>query len=476
MAFAWPWMKPRLYRSNPVLVLVDPEVEEGAGIGRAHRLVLGNLVQDFIEGAARVPLYRIPAAVGPENLADQAEGQTLVVRLRAVRREARLQWILRWTRVQDMKAGLGMREAQSPLLPPREALSWLLAELPLQFDSDALPGLLPNSPEAFWEFVDASALGSEGKRQDEAIRRLGELALRFPGSALVRAQLGIQLYFRINGSSETVAEDQVRAQSELLEATRLAPFLPRAVAFLSRLRTDTGSVRDALELLQKARKQRPENPSILAALSYPCRYAGLLEVATLAADEAMVRNPLRTRPLRLAFHLLYVGRWDEFQTSLWEWPGDLRNATCRFHRGHLALIRGDRERALSLMREAEQMEESYGQNLALAHIYRLILEGHSDQARILLKDVQRSRSGMRVADGEITMSLAGAYALLDDPAQAMELMRGAFSQGFGCTRWYETHPSLAAARKLPQWPSLQQNLKERQALFESRFPKSAFGL
>ena len=83
---------------------------------------------------------------------------------------------------------------------------------------------------------------------------------------------------------------------------------------------------------------------------------------------------------------------------------------------------------------------------------------------------------MGVADGEITQTLAGAYALLDEAPEAMELMRASFSQGFGCTRWYETNPLLASARKLPQWPWLQQHLRERQALFEARFSKASFGL
>lgn len=476
LAIGGRWVTKKSPGPNPVLVLVDPEVEEGSGMGLPHRLALGNLLQDYLEGAAQLPLFRLPYAPGTEMLAPLADSQAVVLRLRVLKRGNNLQWILRWVRIRDLKAGAAYRELQSPVLPPREAFAWMLSELPLRVRTGVLEKMLPSDPEAFWEYVDASALGSEGNTQDVAIRRLEMLCRRFPESAPFRAQLGIHLYFRMSGQSKNPAEDQSRAQVELTEALRLLPYLGRAVAFLSRLRTDMGSVRDALEILQKARKQSPESLSILSALSYPARYAGLLDLATAAADASMAKNPIQTRPNRLAFHLLYLGRWEDFQTSLWEWPADLRNATSRFNRGYLALIRGDREGALVLMRETEQMQENFAQNMSLAHIYRLTLEGRTDAAKAALREVQRQRAGMRVSDGEITLSLAGAWATLGDAHQAMELMRSAFSQGFGCTRWYETNPSLAAARALPQWPWLQQHLRERQAIFEARFPKASFGL
>lgn len=476
LGLAWKWVEARNPKPNPMLVLVDPEVEEGSGMGLAHRLALGNLTQDFLEGAAQVPLFRLPYAPGAEILAPTADGQTLVLRLKALRRGENLQWVLRWISIHDLKAGQAYKELQGPILPPREAFAWMLSELPLRVKKEVLPSLLPASPEAFWEFVKASALGSEGPQQDESIRRLEGLCQSFPGIATFRAQLGIQLYFRMNGRSEHPAEDQTRAKAALEECLRLLPYLGRAVAFLSRLKTDAGSVRDALELLRDARKHRPNDISILAALSYPSRYAGLLSLAVNAADATTARSPIRTRPGRLAFHLLYLGRWDEFQASLWEWPADPRNATCRFHRGHLALLRGDREGALALMRETEQMPDSYGLNVTLAHVHRLILEGRSAEAGKILQEVHRQRAGMRVTDGEITFSLAEAYAALGDVPQAMELLRAAFSQGFGCTRWYEVNPSLAAVRNLPEWSWLQQHLKERQALYERRFPTDSFGL
>lgn len=462
--------------ANPVLVLVDPEMEEGSGMGLAHRLAMGNLIQDYVEGATRSPLFRMPFAPSLESLVHEGGGNAIVVRLRALRRGENLQWVLRWARIHDLKSGGPYREVQGPALPPNQAFAWVLASLPLWVDRPALDSLLPEDSAGFWAFLEASALGNMGMNQNESIRRLEDLCRRFPGSALFRVQLGLQIYFRMAGTPANSAADQVRAQSELEACLRLRPYLGRAVLYLTRLRTDTGSVRDALQLLQDARKQRPNDLTILSALSYPTRFAGLLDVSAAAANRVRSQNPIAGRPLRLAFHLLYLGQWEDFQASLWEWPGDLRNATCRFHRAQLALIRGDREGALVLFREIEQMEDSYGHYRALSRVFRLILEGQAREARTALQSIQKQRAGMRVADGEVTLNVAEAYGLLGHAPQAIELMRGAFSQGFGCTRWYETDPLLATARTLPEWSWLQQHLKERQKLYETRFSKASFGL
>ena len=476
LVVGWQFKGRQHQQANPVLVLVDPEMEEGSGMGLAHRLSLGNLLQDYVEGATRSPLFRMPFAPGTESLPQEGGGLALVVRLRALRRGDHLQWVLRWARVQELRSGGTYRELQSPPLPPKQAFAWVLANLPVWVDGAALDSLLPEDPAGFWAFVEASALGNTGQNQEESIRRLEALCGRFPGSALFRVQLGIQLYFRMAGNASNSTEDQAKAQAQLEESLRLRPYLGRAVLYLTRLRTDTGSVRDALQMLQEARKQRPNDLTVLSALGYPTRYAGLLDVSAAAADQVRGMNPILGRPLRLSFHLLYLGQWDEFQASLWEWPGDVRNATCRFHRAELALIRGDREGALVLFREIEQMEESYGHFRALSRVLRLILEGHPEEAKTALQSIQKQRAGMRVADGEVTLNIAEAYALLGNAPQAIELMRGAFSQGFGCTRWYETNPTLAPARTLPEWSWLQQHLKERQKLYETRFSKASFGL
>ena len=77
---------------------------------------------------------------------------------------------------------------------------------------------------------------------------------------------------------------------------------------------------------------------------------------------------------------------------------------------------------------------------------------------------------MREPDGEFTIRLAEAYALMGDRASAMEMANRAFARGFGCTEWYEHSPMLEPLRGLPKWQALIQHLRERQHLMEDRFP------
>ena len=84
--------------------------------------------------------------------------------------------------------------------------------------------------------------------------------------------------------------------------------------------------------------------------------------------------------------------------------------------------------------------------------------------------------GLRISDGEFTLRMAEAAAFLGDPTLAMELAERAYTQGFDCTRWYERSPLLAPIRGTGRYGSLLQHLRERQAMLESRFPASKFGL
>ncbi|MFZ4514260.1 MAG: hypothetical protein ACOYNX_11575, partial [Geothrix sp.] len=106
----------------------------------------------------------------------------------------------------------------------------------------------------------------------------------------------------------------------------------------------------------------------------------------------------------------------------------------------------------------------------LSRIFELILEGQRDEAWQQLREYDQERIGMREPDGEFTIRLAEAYAMLGDRASAMEMATRAFSRGFGCTAWYERSPMLEPLRGLPKWKALIQHLKERQSLMEDRFP------
>lgn len=463
--------------AGPRVVLVDPELDPGFPGGDPARFALGVLLTELLEYQGGLSVIRTPYAPDPNALGQGRDPGALVLRFKVAREGEHLRWTLRKAAFRDLRAGEAYREFQGPALPPAEAFRWVLAQAGGRMDPDP-PGatLLPATPEVFWGYLGAMAQGNASSDLDAPIRALEELAQREPRCASIQVHLGVLRTFRMNNFAQNPMRDQTAAFEALRSALRLAPGLGRGVTFLSRLLTDVGSPREALAVIEPARKARPGDLTLLNAITYPARYAGLLDLAVASSDRFQQLNPLGQRPPRLAFHLMYAGRYDDFQESLWEWPGDLRNGTCRFHRGQVALLKGDRDRALTLMRETEQMPSAMRIYRTLAKVHRLALEGQVREAKALLKDFQDARSGLRVPDGEVTLLVAEAHVVLGNVSEGMALAREAFSQGFGCTRWFEENPLLAPLRTHAQWPWLLQHLKERQALLESRYTRAGFGL
>jgi hypothetical protein len=141
-----------------------------------------------------------------------------------------------------------------------------------------------------------------------------------------------------------------------------------------------------------------------------------------------------------------------------------------FYRGYLALVRGDHALAHREFQGAANLANGYPNIMRLSEIYDLILEGEKDKAWKKLREYDQERIGMREPDGEFTIRLAEAYAMMGDRASAMEMASRAFARGFGCTAWYERSPMLEPLRGLPKWKALMQHLRERQTLMEERFP------
>jgi hypothetical protein len=163
-----------------------------------------------------------------------------------------------------------------------------------------------------------------------------------------------------------------------------------------------------------------------------------------------------------------------FEAGLQEQAGHLRSTSgvLDFYRGYLALVQGDRVRARASFQAAEARAHGYPNIRKLSGIFRLVLEGKHDQAWQKLREYDQERLGMREPDGEFSLRLAEAYALMGDRASAMDMAHRAFARGFGCTAWYERSPMLEPLRGLPRWKALIQHLKERQALLETQFPVS----
>ena len=470
---AW-WLARHARQQVVRILLVTPAPGPGSGLDASEGRALGALVQDHLEcfgGAAVTSVTEMPTDLGPLLLHPHARVVILDPR-----------------RQGDLLA-LGFRTATAGPLGQLGGKAWTVTPPVFRTPREAfgmldrvlgcVPGaagdaLTPQRAQDFWDLIRASSLRLENDHLQEAAGLAAQVTQAEPGCASGWVLLGNLEYRRFLNDPKASRPGQAQVEALFLKALTLVPSHPRATFLLSLVEADAGDQRRALTLLIEARKRQPWNPTLLTGLAYAARGAGLLTLSRRALD---LRDSLAFSsylPQAVDITRLYTGEFSRFQADLQDRPGHLRNTTgiVAFYRGYLALVQGDRGTALTAFQEAREVPRGYPSIVHLAEVYALILEGRTQEAWEKLHTLDQARVGMREPDGEFTLRLAEAYALLGDRASAMDMADRAFGRGFGCTEWYERSPMLQPLRSLPQWQALIQHLQERQGLMESTFPSS----
>lgn len=468
------WMMARHGVRGPLRVLlVTPAPQDGIrGLDASECRALGALVQDHLEqagGYAVTAVTDIPADLEPLRL----QPRSLMVVLEPMRQGEALALAYRQVRGDRVLPGRAPTwERWEPgLRPPAEAFAAFLHGFPGMV-SAIQPRLVPRAPRHFWELNRAAALRLRNEGLEEATALALGVAGREPDCPSAWILAGNLRYRQMLNNPMSFRQEQADTEALILRGLALAPGHARGTFLLSLLKTDSGNQREALNLLLQARRRQPHNPTLLTGIAYAARGAGLLPMARRAMD---MRDRLAFsgyQPQALDITYLYTGEIQRFEASLQERPGHLRSTSgvLPFYRGYLALVRGEREAALREFRSAASLANGYPNILRLSAIYERILDGRRDEAWKGLREYDQERMGMREPDGEFTLRLAEAYALLGDRASAMDMAGRAFARGFGCAEWYERSPMLEPLRSLPKWKALMQHVHQRQGLMEERFP------
>jgi len=467
------WMLARQGVRAPLrILLITPPSQAEAGLDGAQGRALGALVQDHLElcgGAAVTSVTETPSDLEPFR----GQARTLLLQLTPRRRGTDLELSYRYVWGKQLGKGTPAPwvERSLPAAPPAAAFEAFLKSFPQTLTVTAT-GLVPKVPAVFWDLIQSGAWRLQNQHLDEAMALAEQATRQEPDCASAWILLGNLRYRWMLNSPAAFRQVQADTESHLQRALLLTPGHPRATFLLSLLRTDSGNQREALDLLLQARRRQPHNPTLLTGIAYAARGAGLLPLARRAMD---LRDNLAftwLQPQAVDITCLYTGEIPRFEASLQEQPGHLRSTSgvLPFYRGYLALVRGDHDRARREFRAAAELTHGYPNILRLSEIFELILDGKKDAAWQKLREYDQERIGMREPDGEFTIRLAEAYALMGDRASAMEMATRAFARGFGCTEWYERSPMLEPLRGLPKWKALIQHLRERQALMEERFP------
>lgn len=448
-------------RRAPRVLLLTPAVQ---GVDAATAFGLGRLLRDEWEVGSDSTLLAasdpLPAGLSPEDTLLRVSGRRAGSSL-----SLRLEW--------RSAAGPETWEtAETPMLPPAEALRRLAAAGPFRAWRPGAEHLLPTDPDRFW------VLAASASVQDDVAANAGLEASRAlveaeSGSAAAWANYGEHIYRNLWTEPAGGDLPQTQALEAFDRALALVPGYPRAALLKGMLLTDIGDQREALRALVDARALRPWNPDLYGGLAYAGRTSGLLD----GALRAVAARERLTRPLPLDEEwfaentFLYTGQWDAFQANL----QGRHDPVFLFYQGYLELARGRGDRALPFFLEGAGNRRTSVPFSDLCAIYAAALQGHPDEAFSRLRTFEAERGRLRIPDGELTFKVAEAYAYLGHPDEALGAAGRAFAQGFGCLPWYEQSPLFAAARQSPRWTALRQHILERQQLLARSFPPSAFG-
>jgi tetratricopeptide (TPR) repeat protein len=461
---------PRHQSPQRVLVVALPSRESGA-LEPALQQALATLLKDHLEFHGRASVTQSPGVPGS---ADQPAGREgWVLAFTAFRRGQDLEvrsWVgpLASVPVDPPLQGPGPRNPLAALVGATAGLPGILATE----DPGAL--LAPRNPEAFWNLLQAQALLDQGRNGEGTLALAEACAKVSPDCASPMILKGQILASRAQETDLVGSEVLDGARESLEAALRLAPEHPRGSHLLARLLADTGRMREALDRARRLARAFPHSYANYQTLSYVGRTSGLMDL--FEAGAAGYDNILldRRHPPRMQIGLLYVGRWDAFEATLWPRSGGGGSGAIPFHLGYLELLRGRREQAriqFARVKEAGPDALRYRQ---LAEVFRLALEGRSPEALAALEVLDRELYRLRGTDGEFTFNLAEAYAFLGRREEALDQAERAVAQGFTCLRWYEQSPLVAPLRASPRWASLLQTLRERQGRLAELFPLSDF--
>ncbi len=454
-----------------VVILASPMNDRERDVGPGMETLLSDCLE-VLTGATVTHASALP----PPAILNRLPPDTRLLRFQGGRDENRLSLTLEWTTVARLLSGQPWIQEASPHEEPRKAMEQVIQNWPLVIRHRRLERLIPKSSLNFWLLLEGLSI-QDDQTATEHLSASQRLAEEEPDCATAWTALGDHLYrsLWVNPDQAGIGLNS-RTHRAFQKVENLVPGHPRAIFLWSMMLTDTGNQSLALKLLEDAIRLRPGTPDLYLGLAYAGRTSGLLEGArkALARRNELIGSMTSPSSWFAETTYLYLGDQEAFGQDLAR-AGALRpDASILFYKGYLALLQGNRQRALECMLSGSDPGMAPPPFRDLCCVYRAYLEGRPEEGLLELRKIDEIRGKLRIPDGEWTFKEAEAYSLLGDRDRGMDCATRAFVQGFSCAAWYEASPFLVKVREHPKWPMLRRNIQERQAVLAGSFPPSAF--
>ncbi len=296
-----------------------------------------------------------------------------------------------------------------------------------------------------------------------AVKMLEKSAQLDPNYALTWAYLG-QSYtsyatFELGGR-----EQYRRAEAAYRHALALEPKQLEAETFYSNLLVDTGKVEQAVTLLRDAMNSNPNDAAVHWELGYAYRFAGVLKQSLAECLRAREIDPSVKSNGSVLNTYLYLGDYDKFLASL---PDVNGSSFFRFYRGF-----GEYHQRKWAQAAADFARANEEDPTLYTGIGKAVADGLANRnvdGVQLLRDLETQIQQRGVGDPEAMYKMAEAYAILEDKASALRMMRSSVESGFFSYPYFLTDPLIDSLRGLPPFPEIMNAARQRYQSFKGRF-------
>jgi tetratricopeptide (TPR) repeat protein len=256
-----------------------------------------------------------------------------------------------------------------------------------------------------------------------------------------------------------------KAQAAFERALSLQPAQIEAHVYMANLFTDTGRVEQAVPLLRDALKTNPNHAEVHWELGYAYRFAGMLKESVSECERARQLDPSVKLNSSALNSYLYLGQYDKVLQSL---PKTRGVAFVVFYRGFGEYYKEDWRQAAMDFDRAFELDPS----LLQAQLGRALSDAvkhQNPEGLEILHQAEQKIQERGVGDPEAIYKIAQAYALLEDPVSALQVLRYSIESGFFSYPYFASDPLLDRLRHEAEFTRLMKVARQRHMAFKERF-------